>query len=112
MTNFDSAYKFIKKLVEQFKDNEAYYLSAKYNEMDARRDFIDKFFEALGWDVYHNAQKNPYEQEVRVEKNVAVGKAQKRADYSFCISPNYRDTKFYVEAKKPSKKFYENKYLQ
>ena len=103
MNTFEKAFKEVKTLVKNFKENEKYYLSPSYSEIDARRDFIDKFFEALGWDVYHNTQKNPYEQEVRVEKNVAVGKAQKRADYSFCISPNFRDTKFYVEAKKPSK---------
>jgi len=110
MNSFEEAYQEIKTLVKNFKDNENYYLSASYSEMDARRDFIDKFFVALGWDVYHNTQKNPYEQEVKVEKNVAVGKAQKRADYSFCISPNYRDTKFYVEAKKPSKNLFNPDY--
>ena len=110
MNSFEKAFKEVKTLVKNFKDNEKYYLSPSYSEIDARRDFIDKFFEALGWDVYHNTQKNPYEQEVRVEKNVAVGKAQKRADYSFCISPNYRDTKFYVEAKKPSKNLYNPDY--
>jgi len=30
-------------------------------------DFVDKFFVALGWDVNHNIQTNPYEQEVHVE---------------------------------------------
>lgn len=110
MNLFDTAYKAVGKLVEDFKKNERYYLSKDYSEIEARRDFIDKFFVALEWDVYHNKQKNPYEQEVKVEKNVAIGKVQKRADYAFHILPNYRDPKFYVEAKKPAKDLYNKDY--
>ena len=51
-----------------------------------RIDFIDKFFIALGWDVNHDEQKNPYEQEVKVERKVTVSAAQKRADYAFFLS--------------------------
>ena len=69
----------------------------------ARLDFIDKFFTALGWDVNHAEQKNPYEQEVKVERKVKDKEAQKRADYAFFLKPNYRDPKFFVEAKKPSR---------
>src|SRR4030042_2082028 len=101
MNSFEKAFKEVKTLVKNFKDNQKYYLSPEYSEIDARRDFIDKFFTALGWDVTHDVQKNPYEQEVRVERLVQVAKAQKRADYSFYLSPNFRDVKFFVEAKKP-----------
>src|SRR4051812_37962946 len=34
----------------------------------ARADFIDDFFTALGWDVRHREQQNPYEQEIKIEK--------------------------------------------
>ncbi|MBN1633510.1 MAG: hypothetical protein JW917_05020, partial [Ignavibacteria bacterium] len=67
MKNFENAYKEICKLTEDFKKNESSYLSPSYMEAEVRRDYIDKFFEALGWDVYHRQQKNPYEQEVKVE---------------------------------------------
>lgn len=100
MTNFDRAFEQVKKLVEDFQSNELKYLSSDYQEAEVRRDFIDKFLFALGWDVYHNEQKNLYEQEVKVEKGVYVGRQQKRADYAFHLLPNYRDVKFYVEAKK------------
>jgi adenine-specific DNA-methyltransferase len=103
MNNFDSAFKKVSELVEDFKQNQKHYLSPEYQEAEVRRDFIDKFFEALGWDVYHNTQKNPYEQEVKVEKGVSVGKAQKRADYAFYISPEFRQPKFFAEAKKPNR---------
>jgi len=103
MANFEDAFNTVCELVRDFKENEDRYFSPQYQEAEVRRDFIDKFFESLGWDVYHNAQKNPYEQEVKVEKGVNVGKAQKRADYAFYITPEFRQPKFFAEAKKPSR---------
>jgi hypothetical protein len=103
MPNFENAFSTVCELVKDFKENEHRYLSSQYQEAEVRRDFIDKLFEALGWDVYHRTQKNPYEQEVKVEKGVSVGKAQKRADYAFYITPEYRQPKFFCEAKKPSR---------
>ncbi|HAX50270.1 MAG TPA: endonuclease, partial [Bacteroidetes bacterium] len=44
-----------------------------------------------------------YEQEVKIERRVRDKETQKRADYAFFLAPNYRDPKFYVEAKKPSR---------
>jgi type I restriction-modification system DNA methylase subunit len=73
-----------------------------YSEQSARHDFIDKFFIALGWDVNHETDKNPYEQEVKIELNVNVRGRKKRADYAFYLAPNFRDVAFYAEAKKPS----------
>jgi hypothetical protein len=98
---FQEAFGLVQNLVHDFKQNEKIYLSTNYSEADVRNDFINKFFISLGWDVRHEQQKNPYEQEVRVEKPVQVAKAQKRADYTFYLSPNFRDVKFFVEAKKP-----------
>ena len=34
-------------------------MSAGYSEAEARQDFIDDFFIALGWDVSHKQQTNP-----------------------------------------------------
>lgn len=111
--SLEAAYNTIEKLVEDFKANEKHYLSPSYSESQVRIDFIDKFLIALGWDVNHDIQKNPYEQEVKVERGVDIGDARKRADYSFAIAPNYRDTVFFVEAKKPSKNLYNpNDYFQ
>lgn len=101
MSSFETAFKTISELVKDFKSNDKFYLSSNYSEADVRNDFINKFFIALGWDVRHETQKNPYEQEVRVEKPVQVAKAQKRADFTFYLAPNFRDVKFFVEAKKP-----------
>ncbi len=101
--SLESAYSTIEKLVNDFKNNERHYLATDYSESQARLDFIDKLFIALGWDVNHEHQKNPYEQEVKVERRVKDKETQKRADYAFFLEPNYRDPKFYVEAKKPSR---------
>ncbi len=106
MTDFESAFLQIKSLAETFKQNETKFLSTSYQEADVRNDFINKFFIALGWDVRHEHQLNPYEQEVKVEKPVLIASQQKRADYAFFIDPNYRDVKFFAEAKKPSRNLF------
>ena len=41
----------IRDLVERFERNFAAYKSGSYNETQVRREFIDPFFEALGWDI-------------------------------------------------------------
>src|SRR6058998_480691 len=97
---FDEAFARVKELVALFKDNESVYLGPRYNEADARKDFIDKFWIALGWDVNHEEQVDPYKQEVKVERGVATSEFRKRADYAF-LGPNFRDVRFFVEAKKP-----------
>jgi type I restriction-modification system DNA methylase subunit len=97
------AFETIKQLVADFKAQEAAYLSPSYQESRVRQDFIDKFFTALGWDVTHERQKNPYEQEVHIENKVSMAGSQRRADYAFFLAPNFRNPKFFVEAKKPQK---------
>jgi len=73
MSEFDRAYERVSKLARDFEENEAHFKDPKYSEAQARKDFIDKFWIALGWDVNHDRQTNPYEQEVKVERTVAVG---------------------------------------
>jgi adenine-specific DNA-methyltransferase len=41
----------IKELVDQFRYNLKDYKSGNFNETNTRQQFIDKFFELLGWDV-------------------------------------------------------------
>jgi type I restriction-modification system DNA methylase subunit len=101
--SLEQAYEAVKKLVEDFKAHERDYLSPNYQESHVRQDFIDKFFIALGWDVTHERQKNPHEYEVQIENRVQIGSTQQRADYAFFLAPNFRDPKFFVEAKKPAR---------
>lgn len=88
----------IKKLVDQFTQNRESYRSGKYNEAQLRQEFLDPFFEALGWDVYN---KNGYSldyREVVIEDSLDIEGASKSPDYAFKIG---KERKFYVEAKKP-----------
>ncbi|MCU0785579.1 MAG: type I restriction enzyme HsdR N-terminal domain-containing protein, partial [Verrucomicrobia bacterium] len=98
---FEMAFSTVKKLAADFETNKRHYLSPAYQESELRKDFLDKFFTALGWDVDHNLQKNPFAQEVKVERGVTMHGSQRRADYAFYITPNFRDVRFYAEAKKP-----------
>lgn len=105
MTMFEVAHARVCELIDRFeKYARDTYLLTGYSEAAARKDFIDPFLKALGWDVDHEREHNPYEQEVKVERGVSVdqARAQKRADYAFYLKPNYRDVRFFVEAKKPS----------
>ncbi len=99
--SFEEALAAVKALAANFDASKTHYLSAGYQESEVRQDFLDKFFVALGWDVNHVWQKNPFQQEVKVERGVAAGPSQRRADYAFCIAPNFRDVRFFAEAKKP-----------
>lgn len=104
-TTFEIAHARVRELIDHFERHarDAYLLPG-YSEAAARKDFIDPFLKAMGWDVDHEREHNPYEQEVKVERGVSVdqARAQKRADYAFHLAPNFRDVRFFVEAKKPS----------
>jgi adenine-specific DNA-methyltransferase len=95
---FEKAFERVQRLAAIFKNNEARYLSPEYHEVEARKEFIDKFWIALDWDVNYEVQTDPYEQEVKVERSTAG----RKADYAFCLAPNFHDVRFIVEAKKPS----------
>lgn len=100
MTQKEDAYNEIAQLVERFTEQYDSYKKADYNETLTRRDFIDPFFKALGWDIDN---KNGYAEayrEVIHEDRVKIGKATKAPDYSFRLVGGKR--LFFVEAKKPS----------
>lgn len=105
------AFEKVQKLISDFESGILHYLSANYQEAEVRQEYIDKFFTALGWDVNHDIQKNPFEQEVKIEKaQRQQGElGQKRADYAFFLEPEYKKVQFFVEAKKPSRTLRQNK---
>ena len=41
----------IRELAERFERNKDAYRSPQYNETQLRREFLDPFFKALGWDI-------------------------------------------------------------
>ncbi len=89
----------ILKLVEDFDSNIEKFKSLSCNEEDIKIDFINPFFEALGWDVRNKAGHPPDSKEVKFEDSVEVQGRIKNPDYSFRLE---RARKFFVEAKKPA----------
>ena len=92
----------IHKLVETFEQNLDSYRESK-NETELRREFLDKFFTALGWDVSNEKGHDELEKEVIHEFSVDVAGQQKKADYAFRVKRGDKFD-FLVEAKKPSVK--------
>jgi len=100
MLTKNEALKKIESLVERFDEQKGSYKKADYNETQTRRDFIDPFWKALGWDVDNeNGYAESY-REVIHEDRVKVGGATKSPDYSFRLPGGKR--LFFLEAKKPS----------
>ncbi len=100
MTTKDSARQKVAELVERFDEQYASYKKADYNETLTRRDFIDPFFKALGWDIDNEQGYAEAYREVIHEDKIKVGHATKAPDYSFRLPGGKR--LFFVEAKKPS----------
>jgi hypothetical protein len=89
----------IQHLVERFQLNLEAYRSGHYNEAQLRREFLDPFFDALGWDVENKQGYAEAYKDVIHEDAIKVGGATKAPDYCFRIGGT---RKFFVEAKKPS----------
>ncbi|RCV62891.1 Type I restriction-modification system, DNA methylase subunit [Methanophagales archaeon] len=89
----------IKELVERFRYNLDVYKKSAYNETQVRREFIDPFFEALGWDVSNKQGYAEQYKDVVHEDAIKVGHSTRAPDYSFRIGGQ---RKFFVEAKKPA----------
>lgn len=100
MTNKEIGFKKIQELVTRFSEQLTAYKKSDYNETQTRRDFIDPFFKALGWDIDNEQGFAESYREVIHEDRVKVGTATKAPDYSFRLSGGQR--LFFVEAKKPS----------
>lgn len=90
----------IKKLIEKYNGDRNYYLTNKYNETLLRSDFLDPFFELLGWDIKNNAGKPTNEREVILEEALKENASEhsKKPDYTFRL---FSERKFFLEAKKP-----------
>ena len=96
----------IHTLVETFEKYLSEYHSSK-NETELRREFLDKFFTALGWDVDNLQGAREAEKEVAHEYSVEIDGQQKKADYAFRLKRDSAAAEkfdFLVEAKKPSVK--------
>ena len=100
MISKETAFKQIQSLIARFEEQIESYKSADYNETLTRRDFIDPFFRALGWDIDNSQGYAEAYREVIHEDKLKVGGETKAPDYSFRLPGGKR--LFFVEAKKPS----------
>ncbi len=99
LTAPDETRRVITGLVERYRRDADEYARGSYKEAQVREEFINPFFEALGWDLANKAgYAEPYK-EVIHEDTIKVGGATKAPDYCFRIGGQ---RKFFLEAKKPS----------
>ena len=89
----------ILQLVKHFKQNHESFRSGKYNEAQLRQEFLNPFFEALGWDMFNKQGYAEAYKEVIHEASLDIEGATKAPDYAFRIGGT---RKFFVEAKKPA----------
>ncbi len=94
-----AAPKEIVDLVERFISNIEAYKSSHYNETQVRREFVDPFFKALGWDIDNEQGFAEAYKDVIHEDAIKVGGTTRAPDYSFRIGGQ---RKFFLETKKPS----------
>jgi len=98
----------ISELVERFERNYDTYRSGKYNETQLRREYLDPFFKALGWDIDNQAGLAERYKDVVHEDSIKIDgdSASKAPDYCFRIGGT---RKFFVEAKSPTFPLSDNK---
>ena len=87
------------ELIERFDRNRIAYRSEHYNEARLRIEFLNPFFEALGWDINNKQGYAEAYKDVIYEDAIKIGAATKAPDYCFRIGGT---RKFFVEAKKPA----------
>lgn len=86
-------------LVDRFRMHKEAYKAASYNETQVRREFVDPFFKALGWDIDNEQGYAEAYKDVVHEDALKIGGATKAPDYAFRIGGT---RKFFLEAKRPS----------
>jgi type I restriction-modification system DNA methylase subunit len=86
-------------LVENFDRHIEDYRRGRKGETEIRVEFIDPFFEALGWDVNNRSGYAEAYKDVVHEDAIKVGGTTKAPDYCFRVGGT---RKFFLEAKKPS----------
>ena len=89
--------------VDLYSANLEQYKQKSYNETQVRVDFVNFFFQLLGWDVLNENGLPQHLREVTHEANVTVeedGESKnKKSDYAFRIGT---ELLFYLETKKPA----------
>ena len=87
----------ISRLCDIFCEHKVHYKSNRYNETQLRREFLDPFWKALGWDIDNERGIADAYKDIIHEDSIKVGKSTKAPDYCFRIGGL---RKFFLEAKK------------
>lgn len=97
-------------LVTAYQEHIDQYTKPEYNETEVRNDFVNPFFEILGWDVLNKQNLPQYLREVKHEASVYVEEngesKKKKPDYAFNLGT---EASFFLETKKPAVNIMENK---
>lgn len=93
----------LENLIHKYHSNRSNYIKPTFNETQLRNEFLDPFFELLGWDIRNSNGKTTNEREVLLEEALKANASEnsKKPDYTFRL---FSERKFFVEAKKPSVK--------
>lgn len=91
----------IAELVDRYREHKVGYRSIGYKEFRLRREFIDPFFQALGWDMSNVGGYAEVYKDVVHEDTIRIDDTNKAPDYAFRIGGI---RKFFVETKPPSVK--------
>jgi hypothetical protein len=87
------------RLVERFEQHRDAYRLGRYNETQLRNEFLNLFFEALGWDIFNRQNYAELYKDVIHEDSLEIEGEKKAPDYAFRVGGT---RKFFVEAKKPA----------
>ncbi len=77
MTDKEIAKNKISELVERFGEHIDQYKKGIYNETQTRADYIDPFFEALGWDIYNKQGNSEAYRDVILEDKIKSWRSNK-----------------------------------
>jgi len=89
----------VAELVERFERNLDVYKRPDYKETRVRVEFVDPFFETLGWDVRNVQGYAEQYKDVVHEDALKVGGVTRAPDYCFRVGGT---RKFFLEVKKPA----------
>jgi type I restriction-modification system DNA methylase subunit len=83
-----------------YKTNRDAFFAPRMKEATVRKDLIDRFLQALGWDVWNEERAAPQFCEILYEESLDEEGHNKKPDYTFCLRS--KNPQFYAEAKKCS----------
>lgn len=93
----------LEQLIRAYHEHFEQYIKSEYNETEVRNDYVNPFFDILGWDVNNKKNLPQHLREVKHEASVYVDeegeKKKKKPDYAFNLGTQ---VEFYLETKKPS----------